>query len=110
MAGRLVLASLVGIHFVLPFTPVNQHPEVRILVGSLILGCLFAVLAWRSLSAPRPAFLGALLLLGIVYVVSATTGASPIDEGWPIKLVFAAGLLVAFLSSDRESRSPAEGT
>ena len=41
VCGRIVLFTLVGIHFVLPFTPVNRHEETRIIIGSMILGALF---------------------------------------------------------------------
>ena len=103
VGGRMVLAGLVLIHLTLPFTPLNPHPQLRIRVASLILALLFGLLTWRSRSAPRAAFaIGVVLLMG-VYAVSASTGASPLTEGWLVKLVFAAVLLWATIQADRAS-------
>ena len=90
--ARGVLYTLVFIHFVLPFTPVNQHEETRILFASVILGILFLSLARVSYRYPRAAFSAGLIFLLFIYALSHATGASPIAEGWPVKLVFAAGL------------------
>lgn len=108
-AGRVTLVTLILIHGVLPFTPVNQHPERRIIVASLVLAVVFALLACRSLSAPRPSFAVGLGVLLFVYLVSALTGASPMAEGWPIKLVFAVALLWAVLPSNRSEANTAGG-
>jgi hypothetical protein len=76
LMGRGVLFLLVAIHFVLPFTPVNQHPELQIKIGSLILGSIFLWLGARSLSQPLVCFVAAFVLLIAVYIVSSVTGAS----------------------------------
>ena len=97
--ARTVLLALVAIHFVLPFTPVNPHPELRIKVASLILGALFLLLGHASFRRPFFAFAVALTLLLVVYMVSALSGASPITEGLPVKIIFAAGLAFGLIRS-----------
>ena len=99
--GREVLFALVSIHFLLPFTPVNTHPELRIKVASLILGVLFLLLGLASFSRPIASFAGGLVTLLLVYAISALGGASPIQEGLPIKIIFAAGLLYGALGTLR---------
>ncbi len=83
---------LVGIHWVLPFTPVNPHEETRIIVASVILGAAFLTLLLWSHRNPRLAFATSAGLLSLVIVVSAVTGASPLLEGAVVKLLFLAGL------------------
>jgi len=90
--GRLVLFLLVGIHWILPFTPVNPHHEQRIVVVSLVLGAAFLTLAWRSYRQPRGSFMLAAALLTVVITVSALTGASPVGEGAVAKVLFLSGL------------------
>ena len=97
--GRAVLIALMGIHLILLFTPINPRPKLRIVIASLLLGPLFGWLAWRSLMSPRSSFVAALGLLLVVYLISALSGASPIAEGWGVKLVFAIGLLAAIRAS-----------
>ena len=103
--GRGVLFVLMFIHFVLPFTPVNQHPELQIRVGSLILGIAFLFFAIRSFSAPFVYLLFGLILLVSVYAVSAATGASPMEEGLIVKIVFSLCLFVGVISALRVSVS-----
>ena len=91
-AATIVLWALVAIHFVLPFTPANPHEELRIKVASLILGGSFLGLAVLARVRETLAFAIALVLLLGVYVVSAVGGASPLSEGWLIKLIFALAL------------------
>ena len=92
LIGRIVLMLLVGIHWVLPFTPVNPHEEARIIVASVFLGAAFLTLLVWSYRNPRRAFAAAVGLLALVIAVSAATGASPLLEGAVVKLVFLAGL------------------
>ena len=107
MVGRAVLTLLVGIHWVLPFTPVNPHDETRILVASLILGAAFLTLLLWSRRDPARAFAVAAGLLALVVAVSATTGASPLLEGAVVKLAFVIGLGWAAVTAQR--RHPTEG-
>ena len=92
VCGRIVLFTLVGIHFVLPFTSVNRHEQTRIIVGSMILGALFLSLGIASFRKPFIAFATGLGLLLGVYALSAATGASPLMEGMVVKMLFAMGL------------------
>ena len=84
--GRLVLALLVAIHWVLPYTPVNRHEETRILVASLAIGAAFLALRVGSFRHPLASFWIATSLLALVVVVSAISGASPIREGAAVKV------------------------
>ena len=93
------MLTLVGIHLILPFTPVNTHPETRILVASLILGVLFLTLVIASYRKPQSSFVTALVVLLIVYAVSAISGASPIAEGLAIKVLFVAGLVYGVMGA-----------
>lgn len=97
--GRVVLFLLVFIHLVLPFTSINRHPELQILVGSLVLGILFLALAIQSFSKPYPFLAYGLALLLFVYVLSAATGASPPEEGFVVKTVFAVLLAAGAISA-----------
>lgn len=98
--ARGVLFLLVFIHFILPFTPANPHPELQIKIGSLILGTFFLALGVWSLKSPFSGLGIGLLLLLLVYFVSSTTGASPITEGLPVKVVFVvilfAGIMITY--------------
>ena len=97
--ARGVLFLLVLIHWVLPFTPLNQHAELTIVVGSLFIGGAFLFFGLRSLRSPFTNLLGGLVLLLIAYGVSAITGASPLSEGTVVKIIFAAVLLMGVFSS-----------
>jgi predicted branched-subunit amino acid permease len=99
--GRLVLGLLVAIHWILPFTPANQHEEMRIIVASLILGAAFLALLVRSYKHPTASFSIATGLLALVVSVSAITAASPILEGALVKLVFLGSLAWAVGRSRR---------
>ena len=99
MSGRIVLTLLVGIHWILPFTPVNLHEETRIVVASVGLGAAFLTLLIWSLTQAARAFAAALGLLVLVIAVSATTGASPLLEGAQIKLLFLVGLSLAVVKA-----------
>ena len=72
--GHIVLFLLVGIHWILPFTPVNPHDELRIVVASMVLGASFLALAIRSFTQPIGSFAGGGALLTVVIAVSALTG------------------------------------
>ena len=98
-AARSVLFLLVAIHGILPFTPVNTHPEQRIVVASVILSAVFLYLALSSWARPRRSFWGGFGLLALVMVVSSVTGASPADEGWAVKLAFLAALTFGALTA-----------
>ena len=90
--GRAVLFTLVGIHWILPFTPVNPHDEMRIIVASFVLGATFlALVVWSYTATVWPFVLGS-ALLAVVIAVSATTGASPLREGAVVKVLFLSGL------------------
>jgi len=97
--ARAVLFLLVAIHFVLPFTPANTHPERRILVASMILGAIFLACVITSYRRPFASFAAALSVLLLVYVISAVSGTSPIAEGLVVKIVFAAGLIYGLASA-----------
>ena len=88
-----MLFLVVCIHWILPFTPVNPHRELRIVVASLVLGGLFLALALRSYRQPRGSFARAAALLTGVITVSALTGASPVGEGAVVKVLFLSGLV-----------------
>jgi len=98
--ARGVLCLLVFIHFVLPFTPINQHDETRIVVASLILGTFFLGTVLWSFKLPKAAFTLSLAVLLFVYGLSHVTAASPISEGWPVKIFFAAGLASGIFGSN----------
>lgn len=97
--GRAILFILVGIHWILPFTPVNQHDETRIIVVSLVLGAAFLTLGLRSYREPLSSFALGGGLLALVIVVSAATGASPWQEGAVIKVFFVSGFVWAVSST-----------
>lgn len=99
ICARVVLFTLVGIHFVLPFTPANKHEEQRIVIGSLILGVTFLTLGLVSFKRPFPSFAVSLAVLVAVYALSASTGASPLREGIIVKMFFAAGLVCGLLGA-----------
>lgn len=101
--GRFVLALLVAIHWILPFTPANQHEETRIIVASLILGAAFVALLVRSYRNPTASFSIATGLLALVVTVSAITAASPIREGAVVKVVFLGSLAWAVERSRRRA-------
>ncbi len=101
MVGRAVLTLLVGIHWVLPFTPVNPHEETRVIVASLILGAAFLTLLLWSRRTPARAFASGAGLLTLVITISAATGASPLLEGAVVKLAFVIGLGWAAVTAHR---------
>ncbi|WDE01505.1 hypothetical protein [Thalassomonas actiniarum] len=107
--AQVVLYLLVVIHWLLPFTPVNQHPEPHIKIAALGIGAIFLMFAQLSYSRPRQSFAGGLIFLLILYIVSAVTGASPITEGLVVKLLFAALLLVDFLDTGKASEKNSRG-
>ena len=101
--GRAVLFTLVGIHWILPFTPANQHDETRIIVASIVLGAAFLVLGLRSYRKPASSFAVATGLLVLVVAVSAATGASPLREGAVVKVLFV-GVLAGVTATGRWAR------
>ena len=104
LSGRIVLTLLVGIHWILPFTPVNLHEETRIVVAGVVLGAAFLTLLMWSYTQAARALAAALGLLVLVIAVSATTGASPLLEGAPIKLLFLLGLSLAVVKARATGR------
>ncbi|WDE07872.1 hypothetical protein SG34_013875 [Thalassomonas viridans] len=107
--AQVVLYLLVVIHWVLPFTPVNQHPEPHIKIAALGVGAIFLLFAQLSYTRPRQSFAGGLIFLVILYIVSAVTGASPITEGLVVKLLFATLLMVDFIDTGKAGRSTGAG-
>ena len=101
--ARAVLYLLVFIHVVLPFTPVNPHPELHIKAAGVLIGALFAGLAFRSHRHPFSAFLAAGVALSLVIALSAATDRSPIQEGWAVKLLLVSGLTWGAFASSREA-------
>ncbi len=92
LVAQTVLLALTFIHLILPLTPVNTHPELRIRVVAVFLGLVFFVLFGLSFRAPRAAFGGGLTLFVLVSIVAAVSGASPATEGLGVKLLCAGGL------------------
>lgn len=90
--ARTVCFTLTLMHWVLPFTPFNPHPGAFIRIGSIVLGSAFLVIGLLSIRNPRLWFGVALGLLLLIYTLSAIFGASPLQEDWPIKALFAGGL------------------
>jgi hypothetical protein len=96
--ARGVLFLLVFIHWILPFSPANQHSELRIIVASIILGAVFLVIGIKSISRPGRYFTLGLILLLFVYALSALSEASPIAEGIVVKLLFVLFLIFGIVS------------
>ena len=109
-AARATLLTLASVHFVLPFTRVNEHPDPRIKIASVVLGIAFASLLALSFKRPHRSFLVAFVLLLAVYIVSAVTGASPLEEGAIVKLVFALALAFAVVTTRAIGRSTRKST
>jgi hypothetical protein len=97
--ARGVLFLLVFIHWILPFTPVNQHSEPRVIVASIILGAAFLLIGIKSISQPVRYFTIGLVLLLIVYAISSLSGASPIAEGLAVKVLFVLLLILGIGSA-----------
>lgn len=108
MGATAVLWCLVLIHSILPFTPVNQHDELRIKVASIFLNVAFLAMIFWARRRRRAALTAALALLLVVYIVSALGGASPFEEGWFVKIVFACGLATGVFSETRRLRNREE--
>ena len=109
--GRVVLFLLVGIHWILPFTPVNPHEEARIVIASVVLGAAFLTLSLRSYRHPTRSFALAGALVTVVITVSALTGASPVREGAVVKGVFLSGLAWgAFRAATRDADEMRQAT
>lgn len=96
--ARGVLFLLVLIHWILPFTPANQHSELRVVVASIFLGAAFLWIGIKSISQPGRYFAIGLILLLAVYAISALSGASPIDEGLVVKVIFVLFLILGLFS------------
>ena len=88
---------LVFIHWILPFTPVNQNPEARIVVASIILGASFLFIGIKSVARPGRYFAIGLILLLAVYVISDLSGASPLAEGIVVKVLFVLFLILGII-------------
>ena len=97
--AQFVLGLLVLIHWILPFTPVNQHPEPHIKVASVAFGLIFLATAVASIYKPTGALIFGLSFLLSLYIVSALTGASPPEEGWVVKLMFVVLLMGGIISN-----------
>jgi len=97
--ARGVLFLLVFIHWILPFTPVNQNPEARIVVASIILGASFLFIGIKSVARPGRYFAIGLILLLAVYVISDLSGASPLAEGIVVKVLFVLFLILGIISA-----------
>ena len=102
--GRVVLLLLVGIHWILPFTPANPHEEMRIVIASLVLGAAFLTLALQSYSHATRSFVLTGALLTVVITVGALTGASHVVEGAGVKVLFLSGLGWGTFKAGRWSR------
>ena len=87
-----MLFLLVGIHWILPFTPADPHEKVRIVVASLVLGGAFLTLGLRSYRHATMSFTLAGALLTVAITVSALTGTSPLGEGAVVKVLLLSGL------------------
>jgi hypothetical protein len=105
--GRCALFALVGIHVVLPFTPLNPHSEGRIVAASLILGGSFLYLGLLTYRTPARAFWGGFGLLAVVVIVSAWSGASPVEEGLWVKLTLL--VILAFAALTAGEAEPGRG-
>ena len=99
--ARSVLFVLVFIHWILPFTLVNQNPETQIIIGSIILGGSFLWIGIKSLARPSRYFTIGLILLLAVYAISDLSGASPLAEGIVVKVIFVLFLIFGILSARR---------
>ncbi len=97
--ARGVLFLLVFIHWILPFTPVNQNPEARIVVASIILGASFLFIGIKSIARPGRYFAIGLILLLAIYVISDLSGASPLAEGIVVKVLFVLFLILGIISA-----------
>jgi len=97
--ARGVLFLLVFIHWILPFTPVNQNPEARIVIASIILGASFLFIGIKSVARPSRYFAIGLILLLAVYVISDLSGASPLAEGIVVKVLFVLFLILGIIAA-----------
>ena len=97
--ARGVLFLLVFIHWILPFTPVNQNPETRIMIASIILGASFLWIGIKSVARPGRYFAIGLILLLAVYAISDLSGASPLAEGIVVKVLFVLFLILGIVSA-----------
>ena len=97
--ARGVLFLLVFIHWILPFTPVNENPEARIIVASIILGASFLWIGIKSVARPGRYFAIGLILLLAVYAISDLSGASPLAEGIVVKVLFVLFLVLGIVSA-----------
>ena len=70
--ARGVLYVLVGIHWVLPFTPVNPHEETRIVVASLL----------RALADADPVVMRLRTIPGMVEAALAHTVRNPTEAAY----------------------------
>ena len=101
--GTAALWGLALIHLVLPLTPANQHPEVRVKISAALIGVMFLALAilarrthWRAMAA-------GLVLFLVVSGTAALTGRSPVEEGLLVKLFFVLALSAAVVAGDRRT-------
>ena len=90
---------MVFIHWILPFTPVNQNPETQIIIASIILGGSFLWIGIKSLARPGRYFTIGLILLLAIYAISDLSGASPIAEGIVVKVLFVLFLILGIISA-----------
>ncbi len=98
--ARITLFVLTTIHLILPFTPVNRHEEPRIKIAAAILGLVFLALTVVSVQRPLVAFAAGLALFTATVIVGSVGGASPLEEGWVVRLLFFALLSYGCLRSN----------
>jgi hypothetical protein len=110
LAGSVSLSLLAAIHLVLPFTPVNPHPEINIKIGAVLIGSVFLGLAILSRRAARAAAGAGLLFFLLVSSTAAATQRSPFEEGLAIKLFFVLTLLFCLLHAPVHARRSSEHT
>jgi len=106
IVGRAVLGLLAAIHLVLPFTPANEHDELQIYLAAVVIGSFFAYLIWMSFGRPRRALVVGAVMFVAVEAVAAVTGASPLTEGWAVKLALTAAYAYAIVANTVRRAEP----
>ena len=103
--GTAALWGLALIHLVLPLTPANQHPEIRIKISAALIGVVFLALAILARRLHRRATTAGLLFFIVVSATAALTGRSPVEEGLIVKLFFVLALSAAMVAGDHSRRA-----
>ena len=108
--GRTTLFLLTVIHLILPFTPANQHEGKQIIIGAMVIGIIFLFFTIRSFRHPyRFSFYG-LIFFWVVNFTAAAMEASPLSEGWVVKLIFSITLILASLKELKGSNISDQNT